>query len=66
MRPSLSALVESATELAATVNSQDLRQGLSAVAALPEEPGSGTRPQGWSWAPLGMTRLSAHKRHAWG
>ncbi|WNV91298.1 helix-turn-helix domain-containing protein [Umezawaea sp. Da 62-37] len=67
--------MESATELAATANSQDPRQGLAAVAALRrllEELETAhvrnARAQGWSWeaiaASLGVTRQSAHKKHA--
>jgi hypothetical protein len=67
--------MESATELAATANGQEPGEGLAAVAALRrliEELEAlhvrNARAQGWSWesiaTALGVTRQSAHKKHA--
>jgi hypothetical protein len=67
--------MESVTKLAEAVDSGDPATGLAAVAALRrllEEVEalhvSNARARGWSWeaiaAALGVTRQSAHKKHA--
>jgi hypothetical protein len=67
--------MRSVTELASAADSRDPARGLAAVAALRrllEELEAlhvrHARAQGWSWeaiaAALGVTRQSAHKKHA--
>ena len=67
--------MQTMTELAAAVDTQDPATGLAAVAALRRLVDeleslhvSNARAQGWSWqaiaSALGVRRQSAHKKHA--